>query len=173
MEITDLEIPDVKLMLPEIIIDSGGFVVNSNHLDMDFSNEYHFHSVENIVRGLFLPYDGGTRVVRVVKGLVFYVAVDCRVGSPTFGKWVGENLSASNYRQLYVPQGFAHGFCTLSSTSDVLFMTNDDDIFENELIIDTRDTELNIQWPINKPITVSEEDSLAISFQEIKKLIFN
>jgi dTDP-4-dehydrorhamnose 3,5-epimerase len=174
MDITNLELDGVKLILPDVILDSGGYVINSYNLDMDFSNEYHYHSCENVIRGLYLPiHCGSVRIVRVVSGMVWYVVVDCRVGSPTFGKWIGENLSASNYRQLYVPSGFAHGFCTLSSQSDVLFRTDDEDIFESETIIDTNDNELAIEWPVKNPIRVAEEDSLAVSFDVLKTLIFN
>ena len=143
MKVTDTKILDVKIIEPTVFEDERGYFYESfNHKkfeeaigrEVSFVQDNHSKSVKGVLRGLHyqLPPHAQGKLVRVVQGEVFDVAVDIRKSSPTFGQWVAEVLSAENKKQLWVPEGFAHGFLTLSETAEVLYKTTDYYASENE-----------------------------------------
>lgn len=169
MKATRLTIPDVILLEPKVFGDDRGFFFESYNraafkeatgLDPDFVQDNHSRSVKGVLRGLHyqLPPKALGKLVRVVAGEVFDVAVDIRKGSPTFGQWVGEVLSAENKRQMWVPPGFAHGFLTLSETADFLYKTTDYYSVEHERCIRWDDPGINIDWPSDQLPLLSEKD---------------
>jgi dTDP-4-dehydrorhamnose 3,5-epimerase len=113
-----------------------------------------------------LPPKAQGKLVRVIKGEVFDVAVDLRQSSPTFGKWVAEIISAENKNQLWIPEGFAHGFITLSDTSEFLYKTTDFYSLQHERCILWNDSKLQIQWPLNIKPMLSEKDEAGLSFDQ-------
>ena len=135
MKVTPLEIPDVLLIEPKVFGDERGFFLESYNkqrfneaLDKDvtFVQDNHSLSSKGVLRGLHYQIQNAqSKLVRVISGEIFDVAVDIRRGSPTFGKWVGEVLSGANKLQMWVPAGFAHGFVTLSDTAEVLYKASD------------------------------------------------
>ena len=176
MKVTPLSIPDVLLIEPHIFEDDrGGFFESFNlnefrkatSLDVSFVQDNHSKSNKGVLRGLHYqsaPYSQG-KLVRVIQGEVFDVAVDLRKSSPTFGKYVSQILSAENKKQIWIPEGFAHGFLTLSQTSEFLYKVTN---FYNpiyERCIFWNDNFLKITWPSNSPIMTSSKDSLGLMFQ--------
>jgi len=159
MKITPCNIPDVLLMEPKLFGDERGFFMESFNqrsfldatgLDLQFVQDNHSRSARNVLRGLhYQVVQPQGKLVRVVAGEVFDVAVDIRPGSPTFGKWAGEVLSAANKRQLWVPPGLAHGFLVLSDTADFLYKTTDYYAPAHERCIAWNDPTLAIDWPLN------------------------
>jgi len=157
MKATPLAIPDVFLLEPRVFGDERGFFFESFNQAtfeaaigrrVNFVQDNHSRSAKNVLRGLH--YQIGQpqgKLVRVVQGEVFDVAVDIRKSSPTFGKWVGEILSADNKRQMWVPEGFAHGFVVLSDTAEFLYKTTDYYAPEHERCIAWNDPAIAIQWP--------------------------
>ncbi|MGV8990301.1 MAG: dTDP-4-dehydrorhamnose 3,5-epimerase [Thiobacillus sp.] len=157
MKATPLAIPDVILLEPKVFGDERGFFFESfNQAKFEaaigrhvaFVQDNHSRSAKNVLRGLH--YQIGQpqgKLVRVVQGEVFDVAVDIRHSSPTFGQWVGEILSADNKRQMWVPEGFAHGFVVLSETAEFLYKTTDYYAPEHERCIAWNDPAIAIQWP--------------------------
>lgn len=157
MKATPLAIPDVILLEPKVFGDERGFFFESfNQARFEaaigrhvaFVQDNHSRSAKNVLRGLH--YQIGQpqgKLVRVVQGEVFDVAVDIRHASPTFGQWVGEMLSADNKRQMWVPEGFAHGFVVLSETAEFLYKTTDYYAPEHERCIAWNDPTIAIQWP--------------------------
>ena len=117
------------------------------------------HSIRGVIRGLHFQRTpkAQAKLVTALKGEIFDVAVDIRKNSPTYGKWIGEILSESNHKLLYIPEGFAHGFCVLSEEADVLYKVSNEYSSDHEEGIIWSDPKLNIQWPITKPI-VSDKD---------------
>ena len=176
MKVTSLAIPDVLLIEPRVFEDARGFFFESFNLnefkkatglDVNFVQDNHSKSAKGILRGLHYqlpPYAQG-KLVRVIQGEVFDVAVDIRPGSKTYGKWVGEVLSAENKKQLWIPEGLAHGFLTLSDTSEFLYKTTDFYHPESERCILWSDKTLNINWPKDLNIQVSPKDLLGQSFK--------
>ncbi|WP_432723591.1 dTDP-4-dehydrorhamnose 3,5-epimerase [Jeongeupia wiesaeckerbachi] len=157
MRVTDTTISDVKIIEPTIHCDDRGFFFESfNHNDfrkaigreVDFVQDNHSHSVRGVLRGLHyqLPPNSQGKLVRCVVGEIFDVAVDIRSFSPTFGLWVGVNLSSKNKRQLWIPEGFAHGFLVLSEHADVVYKATTYYSPENESAIAWNDSVLNIDW---------------------------
>ncbi len=174
MKITPLAIPDVILFEPKVFEDERGFFFESHNQakfeaaigrQVVFVQDNHSGSAKNVLRGLHYqiqqPQD---KLVRVVKGDVFDVAVDIRQSSPTFGKWVGEVLSADNKRQMWVPKGFAHGFVVLSDYAEFLYKTTDYYAPESERCIIWNDQQLAINWPIDFSPSLSIKDSIGSSF---------
>jgi dTDP-4-dehydrorhamnose 3,5-epimerase len=169
MHILETTLPGVMLLEPHIFHDARGFFFESYHekqawdggLKVNFVQDNHSFSKQGTLRGLHyqLNHPQG-KLVRVVTGEVFDVAVDLRQGSPTFGKWHGALLSAANHRQLYVPPGFAHGFCTISETADFLYKCSDFYASGDEYAIRWNDPEIGIDWPIAEPI-LSPKDAIA------------
>ncbi|UXI51515.1 dTDP-4-dehydrorhamnose 3,5-epimerase [Acinetobacter variabilis] len=135
----------------------------------NFVQDNHSKSSRGVLRGLHyqLPPKAQGKLVRVVQGKVWDVAVDIRKGSPTFGQWVGEELSADNHKQLWIPPGFAHGFITLSETAEFLYKTTDYYSPEHERAIRWDDPQLAIAWPFcTTDIQISAKDQQALAFSQ-------
>jgi dTDP-4-dehydrorhamnose 3,5-epimerase len=172
MRITPTAIPDVLVIEPKVFGDERGFFFESFNsqsfraltgITLEFVQDNHSRSRRNVLRGLHYqiePKPQG-KLVRVVEGAVFDVAVDIRAASVTRGKWVGEILSAENKKQLWIPPGFAHGFLTLSETADFLYKTTQYYSPQHERSVRWNDPTLNVNWPLSGPAIVSEKDSLA------------
>ena len=170
-----LAIPDVVLFEPRVFGDDRGFFFESfNHRrfeeaigrTVDFVQDNHSKSACNVLRGLhYQVKQAQGKLVRVVEGSVFDVAVDLRRGSPTFGHWVGEILSAENKKQLWVPEGFAHGFVVLSESAEFLYKTTDYWSPEHERCIAWDDPTLAIDWPIGVAPSVSAKDAQGVRFE--------
>ncbi|MFD1705953.1 dTDP-4-dehydrorhamnose 3,5-epimerase [Siminovitchia sediminis] len=168
MNVFDTELKEVKVIEPTVFQDHRGFFMESYHakkfkghgLGYDFVQDNHSLSLEkNVIRGLHYqlgPY-AQTKLVRVITGAIFDVAVDIRKGSPTYGKWVGVTLSAKNHRMLLVPKGFAHGFCTLTVNTHVQYKVDAYYSAENDRGILWNDPVLSIDWPVSAPI-LSDKD---------------
>lgn len=176
MKVTDTQIPDVKIIEPTVFEDERGFFYESfNHKQLEeaighklnFVQDNHSKSMKSVLRGLHyqLPPRAQSKLVRVIKGEVFDVAVDIRKSSPTFAQWVGATLSAENKKQLWIPEGFAHGFLTLSETAEFLYKTTDYYAKEFERAIRWDDCVLNIRWTTSLTPTVSQKDNLADYFK--------
>ena len=179
MKVTPLAIPDVVLIEPKVFGDERGFFFESFNQakfeaaigrQVNFVQDNHSRSVKNVLRGLHYQIQQPQgKLVRVVQGEVFDVAVDIRKSSPTFGQWVGETLSAANKKQLWVPEGFAHGFVVLSDTAECLYKATDYYAPAYERCLAWNDTILNIHWPINGLPGLSTKDSqgLALNLAEV------
>jgi len=176
MKVTRLSIPDVLLIEPQVFGDDRGFFFESFNQEkfeeaivrkINFVQDNHSKSVKGVLRGLHyqLPPKAQGKIVRVTQGEVFDVAVDIRKSSPTFGKWVGEILSSNNKKQMWIPEGFAHGFLTLSDTAELLYKTTDFYCKEYERAIRWNDETIGIQWPI-KDISLSAKDESAQAFKK-------
>jgi dTDP-4-dehydrorhamnose 3,5-epimerase len=176
MKVIPLSINDVLLIEPQVFNDNRGFFFesfNQNKFEetmgkkINFVQDNHSKSIKGVLRGLHyqLPPKAQGKIVRVIQGEVFDIAVDLRKSSPTFGQWVGEILSADNKKQMWIPEGFAHGFVALSDTAEVLYKTTDFYSKEHEQAIRWDDEALSIQWPI-KDISLSTKDETAQSFKE-------
>ena len=178
MKVTPLSIPDVLLIEPQVFGDDRGFFYesfNQNKFEaalghkINFVQDNHSKSIKGVLRGLHyqLTPKAQGKLVRVIQGEVFDVAVDLRQSSPTFGKWIGEILSADNKKQMWIPEGFAHGFVTLSDTAEFLYKTTDFYSKEHEQAIRWNDETIGIQWPI-KDISLSAKDETAQPFKEVR-----
>lgn len=169
MNTIPLAIPDVIVIEPKVFGDDRGFFFESfNHAkfeaaigrQVNFVQDNHSRSMQGVLRGLHYQIQQPQgKLVRVVAGSVFDVAVDLRRNSPTFGKWVGEVLSADNKKQLWIPEGFAHGFVVLSESAEFLYKTTDYWAPEFERSVLWNDTDLNIHWPITTPPLLSGKDA--------------
>lgn len=168
VKVLETELKDVVILEPSVFGDHRGFFMESYNqrslselgIDITFVQDNHSLSVPaGTVRGLHyqLAPKAQTKLVRVAAGAIYDVAVDIRRSSPTFGKWVGVILSADNHRQLLVPKGFAHGFCTLVPNTEVLYKVDEYYSPEHDRGILWSDTDINIQWPTAKP-TLSGKD---------------
>ena len=175
MKIIRTSIPEVVLLEPAVFGDSRGFFLETYSaskyknvgIDADFVQDNHSRSGENILRGLHyqLKHPQG-KLVRVARGRVFDVALDIRLGSKTFGMAVWAELSDENMRQLYVPPGFAHGFCVLSDYADFEYKCTDYYHPDDEGGISWNDPELNIPWPIKSPV-LSDKDSKYFNLSDV------
>ena len=176
MELIETSIPDVKLLKPKVFGDERGFFMESYNkqtlseligLDVEFVQDNHSRSSKNVLRGLHyqLKQPQG-KLVRVVAGEVFDVAVDLRRSSPTFGQWEGAILSDKNNHQLWVPPGFAHGFVVLSDTADFLYKTTDYYAPEHERCIKWDDPEIGIDWPCSGEPSLSDKDKQGVAFNQ-------
>ncbi|MDR0777385.1 MAG: dTDP-4-dehydrorhamnose 3,5-epimerase [Azonexus sp.] len=176
MKVRLTAIPDVLVIEPRVFGDERGFFFESFNqkafneavgYDVVFVQDNHSNSMKNVLRGLHyqLPPKAQGKLVRVVQGEVFDVAVDIRKGSATFGKWVGEILSAENKKQMWIPPGFAHGFLTLSETAEFLYKTTDYYAPEMERCIRWDDPVLAIEWSCLVPL-LSNKDSEGVGFSE-------
>jgi dTDP-4-dehydrorhamnose 3,5-epimerase len=155
------ELPGVVIIEPSVFRDGRGFFLETYHADKfrelgltePFVQDNHSLSVQDTVRGLHLQLRHAQgKLIRVVEGEVFDVAVDVRRGSPTFGRWVGVALSAANFKMCYVPPGFAHGFCVLSAAAQVEYKCTDFYDPSGEVGIAWNDPTLGIRWPVAAPI---------------------
>jgi dTDP-4-dehydrorhamnose 3,5-epimerase len=176
MKVTRLKIPDVLLIEPRVFEDARGFFFESfredvfkkeTSLNVSFVQDNHSKSSQGILRGLHyqLPPHAQGKLVRVIEGEVLDIAVDIRKSSPTCGQYIVEILSSDNKKQLYIPEGFAHGFLTLSDTSEFLYKTTDFYHPASERCILWNDATLNIKWPQNLKIELSPKDLLGQSFK--------
>lgn len=176
MQAERLSIPDVVLFRPKVFGDERGFFYESFNakafseatgLAPNFVQDNHSRSVRGVLRGLHYqvaPHAQG-KLVRVVQGEVFDVAVDIRRHSATFGKWVGACLSADNRCQLWIPEGFAHGFVTLSETAEFLYKTTDYYAPQAERCIAWNDLYLGIEWPYTDTPQLSGKDAQGVSLE--------
>jgi dTDP-4-dehydrorhamnose 3,5-epimerase len=173
MKVTSTAIPDVLIIEPKVFGDARGFFFESYNrqafkaatsLDVDFVQDNHSKSQRGVLRGLHyqLPPKAQGKLVRVVQGEVFDVAVDLRKSSPTFGQWVGDILSAENKKQLWIPPGFAHGFLTLSDTAEFLYKTTDYYAPEYERCIRWDESMIAITWPLQATPRVSDKDAMGV-----------
>ena len=171
MKVISLKIPDVKLIEPDVFEDERGFFYESFNqqkfneaIDQEiiFVQDNHSKSSQGVLRGLHYqdpPYAQG-KLIRIVAGEVFDVAVDIRKRSPTYGQWVGETLSAINKKQLWIPEGFAHGFLVLSDEAEIIYKTTDFYSPEHEHCLKYNDKEINITWPsISSQYILSPKDA--------------
>ena len=175
MRVVPAELPDVLIVEPDVHYDGRGFFLETYQADKyraggivsTFVQDNHSKSVHNTVRGLHLQVGRPqAKLVRVVEGEICDVAVDVRRGSPTFGRWTAVWLSAENFRQCYVPVGFAHGFAVLSPTAQVEYKCTDFYYPEREVGIAWNDPALAIVWPVDQPI-VSDRDRLHPLLSEV------
>ncbi len=179
MKATPLAIADVYLIEPQVFGDDRGFFFESfNHAKFEqaigrrvqFVQDNHSKSGKNVLRGLhYQTQQPQGKLVRVTQGEVFDVAVDVRQGSPTYGKWVAEVLSAENKKQLWIPEGLAHGFLVLSESAEFLYKTTDYYAPEYEHCILWNDETLNVDWPLNSPPILSAKDKAGEPFADHKK----
>ena len=177
MKATPLAIADVYLVEPQVFGDDRGFFFESfNHARFEaavgrqvkFVQDNHSKSARGVLRGLHFqaPHPQG-KLVRVTQGEVFDVAVDIRRDSPTFGLWVGETLSAENKKQLWIPEGLAHGFLVLSETAEFLYKTTDYYAPAHEGCLHWDDPTLAIKWPLDGAPTLSSKDQNGMLFSEM------
>jgi dTDP-4-dehydrorhamnose 3,5-epimerase len=176
MKIIQTKIPDVLIIEPKVFGDERGFFFESfnkkafqqaTEITADFVQDNHSRSVKGVLRGLHYQIKNPQgKLVRVSAGEVFDVAVDLRKSSSTFGLWAGVTLSAENKRQLWVPQGFAHGFVVLSETAEFLYKTTDYYAPEHERCIQWNDAELAIDWRYPGEPVVSEKDAKGAAFKD-------
>ncbi len=169
MEVIETEISDVKLIIPSVFHDSRGYFLETYHFDrytskgisQTFLQDNLSISKYGVIRGLHLqnPNPQG-KLVYVIQGEVFDVVVDLRLHSPTFGKWVGVFLSEQNKHQLWIPKGFAHGFCVTSERAIFAYKCTDIYHQKSEISLRWNDSALGIKWPIDCPI-LSEKDAQA------------
>ncbi|PKO54379.1 MAG: dTDP-4-dehydrorhamnose 3,5-epimerase [Betaproteobacteria bacterium HGW-Betaproteobacteria-2] len=175
MRVIPTAIPDVLIIEPKVFGDARGFFYesynqkdfqNATGLKVDFVQDNHSRSGKNVLRGLHYQIQQPQgKLVRVVRGAVFDVAVDLRKSSATFGQWVGAELSEENARQMWVPAGFAHGFLVLSEVADFLYKTTDYYAPEYERSIIWNDPDIGIKWPLEAAPSLSSKDMNAISFK--------
>ncbi len=176
MKVTPLSIPDVLLIVPRVFEDARGFFFESfradifrkeTSLNVSFVQDNHSKSSRGVLRGLHyqMPPHAQGKLVRVIEGEVLDIVVDIRESSPTCGQYISEILSRDNKKQLFIPEGFAHGFLTLSKTSEFLYKTTDFYYPESERCILWDDSTLNIKWPENLNIELSAKDLLGQSFK--------
>ncbi|MBF2085713.1 dTDP-4-dehydrorhamnose 3,5-epimerase [Thermoleptolyngbya sp. C42_A2020_037] len=168
MQITQAEISDVLILEPRLFGDSRGFFYESFNqqvfrdktgVDTQFVQDNHSRSMQNVLRGLHYQIQQPQgKLVRVIQGAIFDVAVDLRRQSPTFAQWVGWELSAENRRQIWVPPGFAHGFVVLSETAEVLYKATDYYAPQHERCIRWDDPDLAIAWPLQSSPILSAKD---------------
>ena len=172
MQIDTTDLPGVLVITPRVFKDPRGFFFESYNAGQFkahgiyavFVQDNHSQSTRGTLRGLHfqLPPMAQDKLVRCARGAIWDVAVDIRVGSPTFGRWVGVELSADNFRQLYVPSGFAHGFCVLSDEAEVLYKASAVYSPAHERGIAWDDPAIGIAWPIAEPL-LSDRDRRAES----------
>lgn len=177
MDVKTTEIKDLYVIEPKVFKDNRGFFLeNYNHkryaevgIDVHFIQDNHSRSQKNTLRGLHYQINPGQgKLIYVGAGEIFDVAVDIRRNSPTFGQWFGINLSAESKNQLYIPVGFAHGFCVLTETAEVFYKCTDYYSPKNERGIMWNDPTLAIDWPVTSPI-LSERDKNHPPFANIER----
>ena len=176
MQVTPTAIPDVLVLEPKVFGDARGFFFESYNrkafheatgLDVDFVQDNHSRSAQGVLRGLHyqIQHPQG-KLVRVVAGAVFDVVVDIRRSSPTFGQWVGIELSAENKKMLWVPPGFAHGFLVLSDGTEFLYKTTDYYAPASERAIAWNDPQIGIVWPLPFAPLLSAKDQAAVPLHD-------
>lgn len=176
MDVSSTAISDVLVLSPRVFGDQRGFFMESYNANtfeqltgrrVEFVQDNHSRSLKNVLRGLHYQIKQAQgKLVRVLQGEIFDVAVDIRRSSNTFGQWVGERLSAENKTQLWVPEGFAHGFVVLSDTAEVEYKTTDYYAPGHERCICWNDPEIGIQWPEGIEPILSEKDAKCCAFKD-------
>jgi dTDP-4-dehydrorhamnose 3,5-epimerase len=169
MKITRTEIPDVVIIEPQVFGDARGFFLESwnekafreaTGVQVPFVQDNHSRSARGVLRGLHYQLEQPQgKLVRVVNGTVFDVAVDLRKSSQTFGRWVGVELSAEGFKQLWIPPGFGHGFLVMSESADFLYKTTDYYAPKSERCIAWNDPDIGIQWPAGLLPQLSAKDT--------------
>ena len=178
MQVTRTDIPDVLILEPKLFGDARGFFLESYNqrsfqeatgLSVPFVQDNHSRSRKGVLRGLhYQVQQPQGKLVRVVSGAVFDVAVDIRVGSPTFGRWVGVELSEDNHRQLWIPPGLAHGFVVLTEVADFLYKTTDYYAPAHERCLMWNDPEVGIAWPdLGEPPLLSAKDQQGHALRDL------
>jgi len=175
MKVIETSIPEVLIVEPAVFGDERGFFMESFNeramreigIDVQFVQDNHSRSTRNVLRGLHYQIQQPQgKLVRVVSGSVFDVAVDIRRGSPTFGKWAGVELTAENKRMFWIPAGFAHGFVVLSETADFLYKATDYYAPQFERSILWNDPAIGVEWPHTGKLLLSAKDKAAKPFAE-------
>jgi dTDP-4-dehydrorhamnose 3,5-epimerase len=175
MKVEPTKLAGVLIVDPVVHRDPRGFFVeryqsktySEQGLPHEFVQDNHSQSVKGTLRGMHLQLSQPQgKLVCVLEGSIFDVAVDVRVGSPSFRQWVGIELTSDNFRQLYIPPGFAHGFCVTSDRADVLYKCTDYYLPGDELTIPWNDPDIAIQWPISNPL-LSRKDATALNLQNV------
>jgi len=176
MQVTPTAIPDLLILEPEVFGDDRGFFFESFNaqaferatgLKRDFVQDNHSKSAKNVLRGLHYQIRNPQgKLVRVVQGEVFDIAVDLRKCSKSFGQWIGIRLSAENKKQFWVPEGFAHGFVVLSETAEFLYKTTDYYYPEHERCVLWNDPSIAVQWPVDVEPQLSAKDRAGMLLAE-------
>ncbi|MDF1515216.1 MAG: dTDP-4-dehydrorhamnose 3,5-epimerase [Anaerolineae bacterium] len=166
-----LSIPGVVLVEPRVFSDNRGFFLElykhssfSSAIPVQFMQLNHSQSTRHVLRGLHYQKQPAAqgKLVTVIRGEVFDVAVDIRHGSPTYKQWLGVNLSAANHHMLYIPPGFAHGFCALSDVVDVMYYTSAEYSPEHDRGIRWNDPVIGVQWPVESPVISAKDAELPL-----------
>ena len=176
MKVTSAAIPGVLVIEPKVFKDSRGFFYESFNqkafneatgLDVNFVQDNHSYSAKGVLRGLHyqMPQPQG-KLVRVVRGSVFDVAVDIRRSSPTFGKWEGMELTEASFKQRWIPVGFAHGFLVTSEIAELLYKSTDYYVPGHERCVDWNDPAIGIQWPLSIDPKLSDRDQQGLALCE-------
>jgi dTDP-4-dehydrorhamnose 3,5-epimerase len=175
MKVSETSIPGVLLLEPKVFSDARGFFLEIYNqrsfaqfgISEQFVQDNQSHSRKGVLRGLHYQSEQAQgKLVRVLQGEIFDVAVDLRAGSPTFGKWVGEQLSSENKRMIWIPKGFAHGFYTVSKSADVSYKVSEfwAPQFEKTLLWNDRD--VAIAWPLDVEPILSDKDKAGHTLKE-------
>ena len=177
MKVTPTKLPGLLLIEPKVFSDARGFFYESwNEREFEragvrarFVQDNHSRSGKGVLRGLHYQIrQPQGKLVRVTEGEIFDVAVDIRRSSSTFGKWEGARLSAQSKSMLWIPVGFAHGFCVISDFADVLYKTTDFYAQEHERSILWNDPELRIEWPLSGPPVLSPKDAAGLRLRDVE-----
>ena len=174
---TPTSLKEVLIIEPRVFKDDRGFFKETYHqekyqeagINHTFVQNNQSHSVKGVLRGLHYQLKHPqAKLIQVLGGAIFDVVVDIRQGSPTLGKWIGIHLSAQNHRQLYIPEGFAHGFCVLSEQADIEYKCSDFYSPDDEYGLRWDDPELNINWPIQNPLLSAKDAAYPLLSQQTK-----
>ena len=177
MEVQELSLEGLKLIKPRLFCDDRGFFLESYRrslyqkkgISIDFQQDNHSFSKKGTIRGMhFQKNPGQAKLVSVISGCIFDVAVDIRKTSITFGKWEGFFLDDKNHYQLLIPEGFAHGFCVVSNYAHVTYKVSNPYEKEKEKIFRWNDPDIDIAWPKEEKIFLSQKDKTAPFFQDIQ-----
>lgn len=178
MKIRELNLSGVLLVEPDVYADNRGFFLETWRLprylqhefpDVTFVQDNHSRSVKGVLRGLHYQRECPQgKLVQVIRGRVFDVAVDVRVGSPNFGNWVGHELSDDNHCQMWIPAGFAHGFCVLSELADVVYKCTDYYRPDDDFGVIWSDPDIAVRWPVECPL-LSNKDKRLVSLDQAAK----
>ncbi|MFN0197826.1 MAG: dTDP-4-dehydrorhamnose 3,5-epimerase [Planctomycetaceae bacterium] len=177
MQVIQTELPGVLIIEPRVFRDPRGFFketyqkdrYRASGIDCEFVQDNVSSSCRGTVRGLHYQLRRAqAKLVQVLLGEVFDVAVDLRRGSPTFGRWAGTLLTAENHRQLFVPPGFAHGFCVISAQADIFYKCSDYYFPEHERTLLWNDPQVNIEWPLSMEPVLSDKDQRGTALGEIE-----
>ncbi|AEH44607.1 dTDP-4-dehydrorhamnose 3,5-epimerase [Thermodesulfatator indicus DSM 15286] len=171
-EFIKTEIPEVIIVKPKVFGDERGFFMETYKksdferagIDTDFVQDNHSKSIKNVLRGLHFQIEPKAqgKLVRCIRGKIFDVAVDIRKGSPSFGKWVGVELSEENKLMLWIPKGFAHGFLTISEEAEIIYKVSGSEYSpEHDRSIRWNDPDIGINWPLKEEPILSEKDRKA------------